>query len=101
MRYDYLAAQLKQYPERYLWFGPYWWSIKRALARAGFNFGPSDDPGTRGLMEKANGGAEAAERQAMRAYARNTGALRNHSFTLPNGESYFLHDEDVTAHSIH
>ncbi|ABW35060.1 hypothetical protein Dgeo_3019 (plasmid) [Deinococcus geothermalis DSM 11300] len=100
MRYDHLASQLRRWPERYLWFGPYWWSIKRALGRAGYDFGPSDDPGTRGLIERACGGPEAAERRAMQVYTQNTGALRNHAFTLPDGEPYFLHDEDVTAHAV-
>lgn len=96
MRYDLLADQLRKYPERYLWFGPYWWTVKRALAAAGFHFGHDDDPYARSQME-----AEGSEpiREAMQMFRDNAGGFRNHDFTLPDGTPYFLHDDEMTAFS--
>ncbi len=99
MRYDILASQLRQDPRRYLWFGPWWWTIKKAMAAAGENFGPEDDTYARTLMESTAPTPEDAIKRAMRHYDRMTGAFRNHDFTLPNGQPYFLNDPDVLMHA--
>ena len=100
MRYDNLAQQLRLDPRRYLWFGPWWWTIKKAMNDTGERMGPEDDAGTRALLEKVAGGPEEALKRAMRHYTLTTGAMPNHKFTLPSGEPYFLYDEDVTARAM-
>ncbi len=93
-----LAAELRQDPRRYLWFGPWWWTVKRALNAAGQHFGHEDEPGTRAILEGQCSGPDDALKRAMRHYEQNKGALRNHNFTL-SGQPYFLHDDEVTMYS--
>jgi hypothetical protein len=36
--------RLRKDPLRYLDYGPYWWSLKRELVDAGYDYGSDDDP---------------------------------------------------------
>jgi len=38
-----MAERLVRAPARYLEYGPYWWSVKQALAELGTDFGPERD----------------------------------------------------------
>lgn len=100
MRYDHLADQLKKFPERYKWFGPYWFTVKKKLNDEGFNFGTEDEPGTRQQILDYHGGKEEeAFRAALHHYRDHTGIFGGHDWKLPDGSDYFLHDAEMSAHS--
>lgn len=40
---DAIAQRLREHPERYVHFGPYWWSVKDALRSLGHDLGAADD----------------------------------------------------------
>ncbi len=100
MKLDLLAAQIRRWPDRYLWFGPWWWVVKAAMRDAGLPVGHADEPGTRAVLERAAGGRAAALKAAMRCFEEQSGSFPNHHFTLPDGEAYFLHDDDVGAAAL-
>lgn len=102
MRYDVLAAQLKQYPDRYRKFGKWWWTIKQAIREAGFDLGDDDHPDARAQLERAAGSPEAAIKAAMRHYTQQLshGMFLDQSYTLPDGHTYPLADDSIHAHAV-
>lgn len=90
-----IAQHLRRNPDAYLRFGPWWWSVKAHL-RPVFDFGPTDDPATRALMD-ANAPKGDVMRAAMRHYQASLAGFLTPSGDLPDGRPYVLSDPDMTA----
>jgi len=73
--YDSVADYIQKDPSRYLYFGPYWWVLKRLLKQNGFDFGPNDEPQTVERLVRLHGSLEAARTAGMRYPARHRGGL--------------------------
>ncbi|MER3481734.1 MAG: hypothetical protein C4327_15055 [Meiothermus sp.] len=96
--YDSVADYLHKQPNDYLYFGPYWWVLKRELKQNGFDFGPNDEPHTVERLIKLHGSLEAARKAGMRYYRGLVGGYVDGNHTMPdNGEEYYLSDPDVYA----
>lgn len=94
--YNSLADYLRKNPSHYLYFGPYWWLVKRLLRENGHNFGPNDEPRTVERLVKYHGSLEAAFDAAMEYYQGLVGGYVDGHHNMPDDfEEYYLSDPDV------
>lgn len=88
--------RLKKNPLRYRDYGPYWWALKDALRRAGFDYGPQSDP----LVVDEYRGFSDVETLVMadefRSLYLKTSIILTNKFALDrSGEWYALLDPDI------
>lgn len=94
--YDSFANYIRKNPSHYLYFGPYWWVLKRLLKQNGYNFGPNDEPHTVDRLVRLHGSLEAARAAGMRYYQGLRGGYVDGHHSMPDtGEDYYLSDPDV------
>lgn len=98
-----IANRLRNHPEAYLEFGPYWWAVKAALRSAGEEFGAADDEilriayaGELPLLETVVAG------EMFKDYYRATYLVGARQFWLDDGaeESYVLFDANMEARRL-
>ena len=97
-----VATRLRNYPECYLEFGPYWWAVKAALASLGPDFGPAQDDLVR---SEYGGGLSAGEAivagELFKDHYRVTYLAGACTFTLhEDGGTYLLYDADMEARRL-
>lgn len=97
MKYTELARWITQEPNRYRYFGVWWWSLKDVLRRDGFELGTNDNPAVRQRLSVLAPDDAAVVRAALREMRRNLGAYLDGSCQFPDGEAYYLHDADMDA----
>jgi hypothetical protein len=99
-----IAHRLRQYPEAYLEFGPYWWAVKDALRAAGEDFGSQDDPVVRPQYSPMldTPGATLVAGELFKDYYRRTYLVGAAQFWLDDAaeESYVLFDADMEARRL-
>lgn len=95
-----IAARLTGKPALYLEFGPYWWSVKQALAALGHDLGRQDDAIIRGQYGGAlHDFAALVAGEMFKDQYRATWFVGNAQFWLDAdaSESYVLFDVDMQA----
>ena len=93
-----VGARMRDKPQLYVEFGPYWWAVKQALNDAGAALGDAGDP----LVAAEYRGASVAETlvaaEAFKDHYRRTYFVGHNTFALDDsGESYELADPDMQA----
>lgn len=97
-----IADHIRKNPERYLWFGPYWWSVKEILrAKRIHNFGLNDEPLTRATIDVfCNNDPDTVMQRAMQYYQTRINCFNPQYSAMPDGTSYYLHDPDVLSQAV-
>lgn len=98
-----VATRLRNYPESYLEFGPYWWAVKAALRALGLEFGAADDPVVLAAYGGDLGPAQAiVAGELFKDHYRSTYLVGAAQFWLDDGgeESYVLFDADMEARRL-
>lgn len=95
-----IAERLRKAPAKYLEFGPYWWSVKRALGALGYDLGRQDDA----IIRAEYGGdlhdfAALVVGEMFKDEYRATWFVGNAQFWLDadTAESYVLFDLDMQS----
>ncbi|WP_431860171.1 hypothetical protein [Azospirillum sp.] len=95
-----VLQQLQADPQRYRWFGVWWWPVKALLKRAGYGpdqlymLGSYQDPETAALVPSE--GLEATLRAAFEEYGSNARFGRpGGRVEGPDGELVTIYDEDA------
>lgn len=93
-----IGERLRQHPERYVEYGPYWWAVKQVLNEGGAALGERGDP----LVAAEYRGASPAETlvagEVFKDFYRATFIVGTSTFDLAgDGELYELGDEDMQA----
>lgn len=92
-----IAGRLEKDRAAYRWYGPWWWSLKEVLRRAGYDYGQQSDP----MVRRAYGFAGDVETLVAADTFRNwymaTQFIGNNRFLLDpaTAEHYDLWDADM------
>lgn len=98
-----IAHRLRNFPDSYLEFGPYWWSVKAALRAQGQEFGSADDDQIRAAYGAGLEPLEALVAGEMfKDYYRRHFFVGTAQFWLDDGaeESYVLFDSNMEARRL-
>lgn len=97
-----IAERLQAKPALYVEYGPYWWAVKRALSRLGYDFGRDDD-----AVIRATYAGQMADYFALvagerfKAFYRSNFLAGAREFILDDGESgYMLGDTDMDLRAM-
>lgn len=93
-----IGERLRQHPECYVEFGPYWWSVKAALNAAGYSLGERGDPMVAAEYRGATPTETLVLAEAFKDVYRASYVVGASTFDLTNdGDGYELADEDMQA----
>ena len=100
-KYANLSRAVQAKPDKYLNYGPWWWSVKAILKARGLLRGDNDDSRVREIQDAAAGGEERAIlRCALSYYNARLGTYQDGLCRLENGEDYLLVDPDAYEQAI-
>ena len=95
-----VVVQLQDHPERYRWFGVWWWPVKAVLRRLGYGpdqlyyLGRYQDPETAALVPVA--GLQATLRAALEEFGQNARYPRSGGrVEAPDGSLVTIWDADA------
>lgn len=93
-----IAARLREHPQRYVEFGPWWWAVKLVLTDAGEELGSRGDPLVAAEYRGADAISTLVAAEAFKDFYRATFIVGTSTFSLDEeGEQYELIDEDMQS----
>lgn len=92
-----IADRLAKDRTSYRWYGPWWWSLKEVLRRAGHEYGEQSDPMVRRAYRFADDAETLVAADSFRNWYMATQFVGNNRFALDpaSGEHYDLWDADM------
>lgn len=92
-----IAERLERDRASYRWYGPWWWSLKDVLRRAGHDYGTQSDPLVRRAYRFDDDAETLVAADGFRNWYMATQFVGNNRFVLDpaTGEHYDLWDADM------
>jgi len=94
---DIIVDRLEKDRTSYRWYGPWWWSLKDVLRRAGHDYGEQSDPLVRRAYRFKDDAETLVAADSFRNWYMATQFIGNNRFVLDpaSGEHYDLWDADM------